>query len=67
MFSNLIKEINRLINKGMSNIYLNVTIEKNRPSQNLDFLSSNNLSLGQFLESPNSHRFLWILKLLVAT
>ena len=31
-------EINRLLSKGMSNIYLKVTIEKNWRSQNFDFL-----------------------------
>ena len=29
-----VKEINRLINNGMSNIYWKVVIEKNWPSQN---------------------------------
>ena len=33
------KEINRLLSKGMSDIYLKVTIEKNWRSQNFDFLS----------------------------
>ena len=47
------KEINKLLNKGMSNIYLNVTIEKNWRSQNFDFLSLKNLSPGQFLGSSN--------------
>ena len=37
------KEINRLLSKGMSNIYLKVTIEKNRRSQNFDFLGLKNL------------------------
>ena len=32
------KEINRLLSKGMSNIYLKVTIEKNSRSRNFDFL-----------------------------
>ena len=50
------KEINKLLNKGMSNIYLNVTIEKNWRSQNFDFLSLKNLSSGQFLGSSNSGR-----------
>ena len=31
------KKINRLLSKGMSNIYLKITIEKNWPSQNVDF------------------------------
>ena len=50
------KEINKLLNKGMSNIYLNVTIEKNWRSQNFDFLSLKNFSPGQFLGSSNSGR-----------
>ena len=37
------------MSKGMSNIYLEVTIEKN--SQNVDFLSLRNLPLRHFLES----------------
>ena len=61
------KEINRLISKGMSNIYLKVTVKKNWLSQNSDFLSLRNLSPGQFLESSSSCRYHWILKLLVAT
>ena len=39
---NSITEINRLINKGMSNIYLKVTTEKNWHSQNFDFQSLRN-------------------------
>ena len=39
MFFRSVKEINRLISKGMSNIYLKVTIEKNWCSQNFVFLS----------------------------
>ena len=35
---------NRLISKGMSNIYLKATIEKNLRSQNFGFLSLTNLS-----------------------
>ena len=42
------KEINRLLSKGMSNIYFKVTIEKNCRSQNFDFLNLKNLSPGQF-------------------
>ena len=56
MFFNSIKGINRLIIKGMSNIYLKITTEKNWRSQNFDFLCLENLSLGQFLESSNSRR-----------
>ena len=67
MFFSSFKEINRLIGKGKSNIYLKAIIEKNWRSQNLDFLSLKNLSLGQFLESSNSRRCHWIFKLLVAT
>ena len=37
----------------MPNIYLEVTIEKNWPSQNSDFLNLKNLSPGQFLGSSN--------------
>ena len=37
MFFSSIKEINRLISKGMSSIYLKLTIEKNWRSQNLGF------------------------------
>ena len=47
------KEINRLLSKGMSNIYLKVTIEeKNRRSQNFDFLGFRNLLPFQFWEAP---------------
>ena len=38
MFFSSIKEINRLISRRMSNIYLKVTIQKNWRSQNFDFL-----------------------------
>ena len=67
MFFSSITGTNRLKNKGMSSIYLKVIIKKNWRSQNVDFLGLKNLSLGQFLESSNSRRFHWILKLLVAT
>ena len=50
------KELNKLWSKGVLNIYLNVTIEKNWRSQNFDFLSLKNLSPGQFLGSSNSGR-----------
>ena len=39
MFFSSIKEINRLISKGMSNVYSKVTIEKNWLYQNFNFLS----------------------------
>ena len=67
MFSSSIKGINRLLSKWMTNIYLKVTIEKNWLSQNFDFLSLKNLSLGKLLESFSSSRYHWILKLIVAT
>ena len=67
MFFSSFKEINRLIGKAKSNIYLKIIIEENWRSQNLDFLSLKNLSLGQFLESSNSRRCHWIFKLLVTT
>ena len=51
------KEINRLLRKGMLNIYLKVTIEKNCRSQNFDFLSLKNLSPGQFLGGSNLRRY----------
>ena len=53
MFFNSIKEmnrlrreINRLLSKGISNIYLKVAIEKNWRSQSFDFLNSKNFSPG---------------------
>ena len=61
------KEVNKLFIKGMSNIYLKVTIEKNWHSQNLHFLSLKDLSPSQFLGSFNIRSYHGILKLLVAT
>ena len=61
------KEINRLISKGMPNVYLKVTIEKSWRSQNFDFRNLKDLLPGQFLGSSNSSRYHWNLKLLVAT
>ena len=47
------KEISRLLRKGMSNIYLKITIEeKNWRSQNFDFLGLRDLSPGQFYGAP---------------
>ena len=47
------KEKNKLLNKEMSNIDLNVTIEeKNWRSQNFDFLGLKNVSPGQFWGAP---------------
>ena len=54
--SRLRKETNRLLSKGMSNIYLKVTIEKYWLSQNFDFLNLKNLVPGQFLRRCNSQR-----------
>ena len=52
------KEINRLLSKGMSNIYLKVAIqEKNRRSQNFDFLALENLSPGQFWKALTDEDF----------
>ena len=74
MFFNSIKEINRLrkdinrlLGKGMSNIHLKVTIEKNWHAQNFDFLSLKSSPPVQFFGSSNSRRSHWIIKLLVAT
>ena len=63
----ILKEINRLISKGMSNIYLKVTIEKKWRTQRFDYLSLKSLSPGQSLGSPNSRTYYWIFELLVAT
>ena len=47
------KEINMLLRKGMSNVYLKVTIkEKNWRSQKFDFLGLKKLSPGQFWGAP---------------
>ena len=46
------KETNRLLGKGMSNIYLKVTIEKFSI-----FWVSKNLSQGQYMGGSNSHRY----------
>ena len=53
----LIKEINRLLSKGMSVSYLKVSIEKNWLSQNFNFSSLKNLLPGHFLGSSNSRRY----------
>ena len=46
-----------LIRKEMSNISLKVTAEKNRRSQNFDFLILKNSSPGQFLASSKLLRY----------
>ena len=63
VFLSSIKEINRLISKRMSNIYLKVTTEKNWRFQNL---GSKNSSPGDFLGTSNSSRYNWILQIVVA-
>ena len=45
------KKKNRLLSKGMSNIYLKVTIEKKWRTQNFDFLGSRSLSPGHFVSN----------------
>ena len=61
------KKINSLSSKGISNIYLKVTIEKNWASQNFNFKSLKSSPPGQCLGSSNSRRYNWILKIVVAT
>ena len=51
----------------MSNVYLNVTIEKKWRTQNFDSLSLESLYPDQFLGSSNSLRYHWIFKFLVAS
>ena len=48
MFFSSIKGINRLMNKGMSNIYLKVTVKENWGSLTSIFYILKNLSPGQF-------------------
>ena len=57
------KEINRLLSKRMTNIYLKFIIEKDLRPQNFYFLCLKNLSPGQFLASSYLCRYHWILKL----
>ena len=63
----LLKEINRLLSKEISNIYLEVTIEKKWRTQNFDLKSLKSSSVSQVLGSSNSCIFHWIFILLVAT
>ena len=67
MFFISVQQINRLISKGLSNIYSQAKIVKNWRFQNFDFLDLKNLSPGQFLDSSNSRTYHWILKLLIST
>ena len=48
----LLKEISRSLTKGLSNVDLNVTTEKNLRTQNFSFLSLKCLSPGQFFGEP---------------
>ena len=50
MFFSSTKEMNKLLSRGMSTIYLKVTVEKNGDSQNFYFQSLKNLSPGR---APN--------------
>ena len=61
----LLKERNRLLSKGISNIYLKITIEKKRRTQNFDSLSLKSSSSGQFLGRPNSHDIIEFKKFLL--
>ena len=50
MFFSSIKEINRLTNKGMSNISLKVTVERKWHTQNFGFVSLKSLSSPEILK-----------------
>ena len=60
------KEINRLLRKGMSNVYVKLLLRKKWRSENFDFLSLKKLSSGQSFWSSNSPRHHWSLKRLAA-
>ena len=53
------KEINRLLSKATSNIYLKVTIKNKWSAQNFDFKSLKTSSSVQHLGSSNSRRYHW--------
>ena len=53
----LLKDINRLLSKEMSNVSLKVTIQKKWRTQNFDFQSIKGLSPVQFFESCNLRRY----------
>ena len=55
MFFSSIKEVSKLIGKGMPNIHLKVTIEKNWRSQNFDFLSLKNFCLYASFWGASTH------------
>ena len=52
-FSSIIK-INKLTSKGMSNIHLEVTVDKNWRSPNFNFLTLKSLPTSQFLKSSSA-------------
>ena len=54
IFFSSIKEINRLLSNGMSNIYLEVLIEKKRRTKNIDFLSLKSSLPSQLTQSQFS-------------
>ena len=54
MFFSSIDKINELTSKIMSNIHLEVTIDKNWRSQNFNFLSLKSSPPGQFLISSHA-------------
>ena len=58
MFFSTTKETNRLISKGISNIYLKVTIEKKWHTQNFDFLSLKIRLQVSFLGAPTHADFI---------
>ena len=58
------KELSRLLSKGMSNIYLKVTIDT---FLELRFSGFKRFVTRSVLGSINSHRYHWILKFFVAT
>ena len=61
MFFNLIKEINRLLSKAMSNIYLKVTIDT---FSELWFSGFKKFVTRSLLGISNSRTYHWILKLI---
>ena len=61
MFFSSFKKIGRFISKGMSNIYLQLIIEKIWGSQNIDFLNLKFVSRSIFGKSK-ARRYHWIFK-----
>ena len=60
-----LKDINRVLSKGMLNIYVKFILGKSR-TENFNFLNLKNSSPGQFFGSSNSRRY-GIFKLFVIT